>query len=422
MNESASQATRKLPMLSRGVWVFIDQGVSSLTNFGLSFVALRELDLSAFGAFTWGFGVYAFFVALGRALVGEPLLIRYGTDENDPKRTAASAVGAATGAGLLGSAVICGVAAMVDSSSLRTGLIALAIVMPGLLAQDGWRHVFFAMRVPGRALANDTVWFSAMVLGLSVLYLTETLTLWSLMLVWGLAAAMAASYGSFQMRVVPSLKAASLWLKINRDLWPRFGSEAVLRVGVPQLSLLAVGAIAGLASLGSINGARVLLGPVNVLYLGVLAFGVPEGVRLLGDSAKKLRRFVYRLAGLLALVSVMLGSVIYFLPADVGESLVGENWADVHVLLIPVVWWVAAASGIYAARTGLRVLADARASHGVQIISAVVFPSGAVAGAYVGGARGAAVGLALANTLLAIVWLVAFARSLEKQASYGLFA
>jgi len=142
----------------RAAWGVADQAVSSLTNFAVLVVAARALDLEEFGALALALAAYSVALGVTRALSGEPLTVCYSA--TSVERTASEARGALATAGAAG--VLCGVVfALVGAvlgGSVGTALLVLAVVVPGLVIQDTWRFVFFAMGRARAACVNDTVW------------------------------------------------------------------------------------------------------------------------------------------------------------------------------------------------------------------------------------------------------------------------
>lgn len=417
MSDLAAPDLSRPNRLGRAIWTLLDHAVSSLTNLGLSFVALRSLGLESFGAFTVAFGIYLILFGLNQAMVGQPLLVRH---SSQPSRAAwelaaRRAMGTSLTLGLLGASALTASAVPLRDSAVGVGLLALGAVLPGILIQDTLRSVFFSEGRPLLALLNDTVW--AVVLGttLATMLLTDSITLWSIILAWGASAAVAAAFGVAQTGVLPAPSQYRTWLRAHRDLWPRFSLETALSIGPAQLSLFLVGGIAGLAALGSLSGARLLFGPVNVLFLGMSSYAIPEGVRMLGHSSMRTRTFLGRIGLGLAASTVVLAVMIMLTPQWIWETLIPEGSKEVLSLVWPVGWWVAAAGGIYAGRMGLRILADARASLRAQLATATLMIPFAVTGAFISGALGAGIGLAIANSVAAGWWWIAFVRSLDRE-------
>ncbi len=106
---------------------------------------------------------------------------------------------------------------------------------------------------------------------------------------WAASGCLATGVGIWQLRVGPSSPAdAWRWLKRQRDLAPRFFTEFAVSIGAANLTFFAIGALAGLAALGQVRAGQIALGPLNVLFAGVGLVTVPESVRLLHESPRRL--------------------------------------------------------------------------------------------------------------------------------------
>jgi O-antigen/teichoic acid export membrane protein len=110
-----------------------------------------------------------------------------------------------------------------------------------------------------------------------------------LTIAWASAGSVAAIVGVVQIRVLPSGPFAAIrWLRRHRELAPRFVAEFVVSSGVSNVTLFAIGGIAGLGELGRLRAGEIALGPLTVLFAGAGLVATPEGVRLLQESPRRL--------------------------------------------------------------------------------------------------------------------------------------
>ena len=396
----------------RGLWTLADQAASSITNFALTYIVLRSVSLADFGSFTVAYASYLLAVSVVRSLIGEPFMIRHGLDDDRDRR---SAVKAATGAAL-GIGLLCGLAAGLMSFAftgvLRASLLILAALLPLLLLQDVWRFAFFAVGRPWMAFYNDLSWgvVQLSLVGLALGAGSRNVALF--VAIWGGSGAFAGVLGVFQSRVLPDMRGTLAFLLSHRDLGIRFLGEFVVDRGASQATLLMIGSISGLAALGALNGARVLLGPINVVYLGSVAFGVPEAIRLRTRSPDRFASAIRTSAVILAGSALMLGLALLALPMGFGKRIVPEGWEAVHGLLVPVTLLVAGEGSRRAYYVGLRALGSARSSLKAQMLVAPVVVIGGVVGAGLWGALGAAFGLAIAAWFAGFVWSRSFGREM----------
>ncbi|MDQ4144117.1 MAG: hypothetical protein M3198_10320, partial [Actinomycetota bacterium] len=161
-------------------------------------------------------------------------------------------------------------------SSTQWSLVPLAVALPALFLQDACRFAFFADGRPQSAAWNDLVWGLVEALGLTIVFFAGWRSAAVFIGVWGFGAIVASLIGLRQLKIVPNLEAARGWFGEHRDIAPRFVVEYLFASGAFNITLIAVGAIAGLAGLGALNGARVLLGPLSVVFMGIASFTISE--------------------------------------------------------------------------------------------------------------------------------------------------
>lgn len=395
-------------LVHRAGWVVADQALSSLTNFALSVLVLRTLSPVEFGAFSVTLLCYYLALNLCRALSGEPHVVRYShVEKSEMKIATAGSTGLALILGIVGGLILWGVAA-VTPAYVSTGLRSLAVVLPGLLLQDSSRYCFFSAGAPSRAFLNDFVWAISQAAFVGWVLVYGQGTIGAFVIAWGGAATLAAAFGVVQTRAFPDPRRAKWWLVAHRDLGPRFAAEFAVGVGYSQVMYFLIGAIAGLSALGAINAARVLLGPYNVIALGAVGFGVPEGVRIWRRHPAHLAPVVRLWAGILASLAIICGAATLALPASIGRQLLGATWPAARQVLPFTAVFVAAAGAMAGAQIGLRVLAASRESLRARVYVAPLMLAGSTLGAWWGGAPGAAAGMALANCVGAGIYLRAF--------------
>jgi len=393
-------------------WGVADQALSSITNFALGVVAARSLSPAAFGAYAIAFATYLVALNASRALGAEPFLVRYaGVAEPRWRRGATRATGAAMSVGLIFGAA-CLAAGLVAQGPLRGALHGLGIVLPGLLLQDAWRYVFIAARRGRDALLNDLVWAVVMIPLVAVVIAGEPSTT-TVLLAWGGGAAAAGLFGILQARLLPRPEKFREWLEEQRDLAPRFLGEMGALSGAHLAASYGVGALAKLAAVGALRGAEILFGPVNVLFTGLELVAVPEASRLLLRSPEALRSRVLALSCSLAAIAATVGGVLLLVPDSLGMRLLGSTWPAASSLILPVTVSLAASGLRAGAAVGLRALADARRSLHVRVAVSLLQLSGALGGAALAGALGAAWGNATGSCIAVWLWWSAFSASLK---------
>ena len=405
-----------LRIVRRIRWGSAHQALSSLTNFVLGIVVARTVGLTEFGAFGLAFTAYLIVTGVGRAVTGQPMLIRYsGVDAAAWRRGAAAATGSAAVIGL-GSSILALAIALASDGPLRAAFLALTLVLPGLVVQDSWRFAFFADNRGRDAFLNDLLWaivqltafLVAIALGGGTVFLGSPRL--------GGAATLAALFGIAQARLLPrDYRDPPL---VDRAPRPPAGvhRETAAYILAGQLVLYAIGLVAGLAVVGALRAAQILLGPLNVVVQGFYLVAVPEAVRVLRTSARRFEQLCL-VAGL-ALAGVAIGWTLFLvlLPESVGEALLGDVWPPAHSVLLAWGLAFAAINLGYGASIGLRALAAAPRTLRAAVVTSVLGFVGAVAGAVVGGLQGTANGFLITQVVGIGVWWWEFRRGMREHA------
>jgi O-antigen/teichoic acid export membrane protein len=402
----------------RVAWGIADQALSSVTNFGLAVLAARALRVHEFGAFSIAFAAYTFALGISRATASEPLVIRFsGATEAGWRRGTGASAGAVLILGVVGgvSSLVVG---LVAGGTLGEALIVSGLALPFLLVQDHWRFAFFARGRGNLSFANDLAWALIQFPVLLILVLViDSPTVGWLLLAWGGGAGVAAVLGAFQGGITPKVGHALWWWREQRDIVPRILGEFGAVTGGSQLALFGIGALAGLSAVGAIRGAQVLMGPVNVLILGVSIVAIPEMVASLKHSPSSLRRRSVVFSCGLGICSLVWGGVVMALPTSIGVQILGDTWTTAQSAMPGIIVWQTALAVSVGAVAGLRALAAVRRSLWVRIVVAPFVVGGGLAGAIVAGARGASLGIGAANSLAAVAWWFQLQRALHEYES-----
>ncbi len=403
------------PVVRRAAWGLLDQAVSSVTNFAVGALIARSVDPEDFGSFSLSFLAYTIFLNAERALATTPLIVRYsGSTGGEWRIKTAAATGVALAVGVVCGAV-CLVIAGVTSGSLQVAFLVMGLMMPGLLLQDAWRFAFFARGAGHLAFVNDLISAIVMVPAFAVaLSNRQWPPIATLVLAWGGGTAIAAVAGCLQAGAIPSLRGAPGWLREHRDIAPRFLLEFTTQSGLSQFGLVLVGVVAGLAAIGAIRAGQLLLGPLNVVFMGLELVVVPEAVTLARRSTRSLAWFVRLFGAGGAVASAAYGTLLLLLPSALGVFILGPNWDQARSVLLPLTIGLVASCLQEIGVTGLRALAAADISLRTRLVSSSLNVLGAVAGGAAGGAVGAAWGLALMSILGAGVWWTQFQRGVAR--------
>lgn len=384
--------------------------MSSLGNFLLGFLVARAVDTATFGAFSVAYTTYVVIVGVVRGAVAQPLMVRYsGTDDATWRAGAARAGGLAFVIGLVVGSV-CLLIGLAVGGVVGQGLMAVAIILPGLLVQDSWRYALFARERGRSAFANDLFWLVTQLPALVLVVAAGHDVALASLLVWGGAGTAAALIGGYQVGVRLDPSRSGAWLRDHRDLVPRYVGEAMASLTSSQVALYGVGAAAGLTTLGELRVGQLLIGPVLVIFIGLQLVAVPMAIRALAVSVDRLYRLCLGIGLAMAAFTTLWGIGLGALPDDVGRALLGSNWeaADRMVLLLAL--GLAAASLSSGALIGLRALAAANRSLRATVIASALSTVLTIGGAATFGAFGAAVGILIAHTITVPLWWWEFRR------------
>lgn len=367
----------------------LDQAASSATNILVLVLAARLSSASGFADFSMVYVTFSVLLGLNMAYVGQTVVLEKGEGLATVCRSSVLFTAAASAvAGLL-----LAVVGLALSGDAGRAFLALGLVLPPVLVQDGLRYCFSALRVPQRALAADSLRLLCVVAALAAQ--PAGASAGRLVLVWGLSALPALGLGLWLLR--PHVRGARAELRpyLRRGhLGQRFVVEFAVGNGSSQLAVLGLGAFATPMAVGALRGATTLFGPLNVLFNSANAFGPPVVGRASG------KRGVVRLTALMGAALAVLGAgwaaVLYALPDRLGRHLLGDTWAAAAALL-PATGAQYAVMGLgTCALLTLRVL-NPKATLSLQIVFSLLSVALLLGGYAVWGVAGAAWGLALGS-------------------------
>ncbi|MGV1028863.1 MAG: hypothetical protein ACOYBU_10180 [Dermatophilaceae bacterium] len=389
----------KTRAFGRATWTFVDQGLSSLTNAVVSIVVARSVSPAEFGAFAIAMLVFAFLIGVSRAVVTDPLVIRFSDASRGRHRHAsadatAAAVILATTASLLLAMVALAVGV---GGSIGSALLALAVVLPGLLWQDAWRFAFFAIGRPSSAAMNDLVWAVAQAVSMGWLFATGQATVVPLILCWGGSALVAGLVGVFQLNTWPALRSGLSWFRRNRELSWRLGADYVVNQGMATSANVLVAPVSSLEVVGGLTAARTLLGPLQMLFSGATSFVLPTMARRANHGG--LGRVAAATSAGLVLVSASFIALVLLLPGTLGTWLLRDNWEGAFQALPGTGWGLLMVASVVGPALGLKARAQAGKLLRVSLIQAPLLLVLGVAGAWLAGIPGAAWGFAIAQTV-----------------------
>ncbi|MGZ9933497.1 hypothetical protein ACXNSR_26890 [Streptomyces sp. NC-S4] len=372
----------------------LDQAASSATNILVLVLAARLSTASGFADFSMVYVTFSVLLGLNMAYVGQSLVLEKGERLGAECR---SALGFTAAASAVVGALLLAVG-LATAGATGTAFLALGLVLPLVLLQDGLRYCFSALRAPERALAADALRLVCVVAALALQ--PEGASAGRLVLAWGLSALPALGLGLWLLRPYVRGVRGDLRPYLRRGhLGQRFVVEFAVGNGSSQLAVLGLGVFATPLAVGALRGATTLFGPLNVLFNSANAFGPPVLGRLGGKRATV--RATAALGLVLAAVGAGWAAALYLLPDRLGRELLGDTWADASALL-PATGAQYAVMGLgTCALLTLRVLAP-KATLSLQVVFSLLSVGLLLGGYAVWGVAGAAWGLAGGSALKAL--------------------
>jgi hypothetical protein len=173
-----------------------------------------------------------------------------------------------------------------------------------------------------------------------------------------------------------------------------------------QLVVVAIGAICGLAAIGSIRAAQLIVAPVQVLSLGVGMVATAEAVRALSKSLVLLLRLSAAASLGLAIACLVWGGVSLLLPSEIGRLLLHDTWEPARTYLPAGIASQLGQVLFIGPFMTVRAFANARLSLKVTALTTAVGVAVPLFGASMGGLE-AAWGLAAASLAGAAIWWLA---------------
>jgi O-antigen/teichoic acid export membrane protein len=342
------------------------------------------------------FLVYILSIGAIRAVVSLPALVHPAADD-DPSRPIGAAVVLSGWISALSAT-----AGLFIGGSLGTGLIALAVTLPGLAVLDVGRYLAFAGQRPMRALHFDLLWTGLLVLVMTSLYMLSDVTVVRLILLWGIAGVVGSllvlwSYRGHKIKV--SLAWARQTWSFSWRYLVSFGTSA----GITHIVTLGLGLIAGASAVGSVRGAQFIVSPINVLFLGVINVLVAEGARVTTSIVELTRRMAKVSMGMAVSAAIVTAGTLS-LSDPAGQFLLGESWDSAKDLLLPAglaTVMLGLGGGAKIGLTGARAVRECLA---LDLRLAPMLLIVALAGTLLYGAAGLLWALVASNAVAAVLW------------------
>lgn len=386
------------------------QGLSSLTNMAAAILAAQATSKDEFGRFSIALLTYAVIVPGIQALVSQELVLTTGTRDERVSRSRDALLFSVLVAAVVGLLLI-GTGLFVVKS-LAGVLLPLGLLLPFLQLQDTGRFAAAAIQTMRTAVVSDGLWLVLGVGSMLVLRAANCSSASAYVIAWAVSGSLSG------LSVLKSFSAAdgsrlSLRRYAGRHfLGYRFLGEFLAMRASSQILTVLLSVFVGYAATGGLRGATVLFGPLVVLILASSSFGIP----IIRSSAPEHReRTLAALALLLAGSCVLLTLLLQSVPLEAGRQMLGATWNGALEFVLPVGAQLTLTSLSTAIFVALRMIAP-RSTLKLRVVPAVLLPAFFFAGLAMGGAVGAAWGIAAGSGLQCLIAAVAF----QRMRSHGL--
>lgn len=296
-------------------WTAFDQGLSSLINLMPSILAARLGGAALLGQFTIAFTIYLIVLGLQRCLITEPLMSLPIRGDKEARRSAATASGV----------FACGVSAVLLPIGLVTwspSICVLAVLLPGVLIQDFVRFDAFRQKAPGRAAGLDGAWLVLVIASFPLgTWLAPEL---AVVAGWAGGATVSGVLGLRVARLSPvSIRRAfEWWRREARRLGTLLTAESITYTVSRQGVMFGLVAFVGIAELGNLRAAQVLLAPAATALLSFNLFMLP---RLVSGGSQVTSRQAINVCLVAACLSVLSVVGCLLVSPMLSSSLFGEE-------------------------------------------------------------------------------------------------
>ncbi|MEV0672712.1 hypothetical protein [Mycobacterium sp. NPDC050441] len=310
----------------------IDQAFSSVSNGLIVYAIAVVTSVADFGRIGLVMTLLAAAIGVQRGALGTPLLLSSAKAVTDLRREGGYAMTTA-----LIIAPVVGIAMVaVAGSAVRTQAVLLMVATPVILVQDVLRYIAVAEGRSHIAAIWDGVWFAgSVILLVGTWFELPHFTATFLVCAWGLLPLVALVGMLVNIRVAPRLAGFGEWMADGWRHRVRYGTEAGLEQVTVFAVLLFVTLLLGPVVTAAVRGATAVLAPVAILASAVPLIVISEGARLT-MRPMHVWRILVRVASVLSLAAVTLGSALYFLPLKWGERLLGATFAATQQI-VPII-------------------------------------------------------------------------------------
>jgi O-antigen/teichoic acid export membrane protein len=392
----------------------VDQGASSVSNFGLSVLVAHYSGAHELGIFTLVISTYILCQGLVRSVTSDCLLTRTGAEQVQKIKIERAGYLAALVVAIVMSVVLLAVAAVV-SNAFAIPLVIFAISFPFMALQDYSRYIGISRHLPGYAIRLDIAWIVLFVAAFVVLRANELVSLPWLFGAWtGAGAVVGIATLPAHLRARSGLQLLRFWVRTEFSIGIRFAGQFLVGTSWAYFILYLLVFFISIDGIGLIKIAQLALGPMVVLFSGVQSALVSIISKKWHEDQHGATRFL-QLAGV-AMTITMVGwtIVIYLLPANLVADVLGRTWPQAREFVLWLGFAAALGSVSAVAGVGLRAMRAAKELLWLSVIMVpflFVFPLG---GAQLGGVRGFAIGMVGLFAIYAVLGWLMFVRTARR--------
>ena len=297
-------------------------------------------------------------------------------------------------------------AALLASGPLRAAFIVLVFGMPFLVLQDVSRYILMARRDSFGATISDGTWVVCFALGIAVIGVvqgefpgaTASLAAWTFGAACGTVAA------AIRMHVVPRAREGVAFF---RKVWrhsARYVIDWAALGATVQLGYYVLGFTAGLAVLGGLRTAMLLVGPLNIVVMGAVMVLVPELTRYRRRTGNRLLFVAGGISLILEAITLAWIAIIVLMPSSLLHTLLGDAAADARPLIPELLIMYTCQMLAQGPLVCLRATGDLPRGTKASLPAAPFQLFGAALGAAVfGGAGGALIGSGLGSVVSGVL-------------------
>jgi O-antigen/teichoic acid export membrane protein len=343
------------PTAKKSYIALIDQALLSGTNFLTGVLLARFTEPGEYGAYVLALSVLLLVNGLQSALISGPMTVLGAPREGDDLKRYIStlAIGQVVMSAMsaaLAFAVLCIMSFTSASAGLRGAFLGMASAVFFVQAQEFFRRVLFTRLLPGRVLLNDIVFCVIQLGGLFLLWRLDAGTAgntskWlsgrNVFFCMAGSAFVGSILGFYQARhfLGTAIQGARNYY---RESWnyARWGLASYAgSILIVQASAWVIGGMAGVAAVGMIEAARLLVAPLHILQFGGPNIITPRAAKAYGQGGvRALSSFVRRLAPLWIAPFILYGLVVAIAPTFWLKLFFGEKYSTAGLV---VTLWVA---------------------------------------------------------------------------------